>query len=377
MECRFVAASSWPIGSVPPVSHFHDRRSLPGMTKGAFDETDKMTPAGEKGRHPSEAELSVIIPVHNEASNLDALLKRLMPVLTRCAASFEILFVDDGSSDDTLARLRAAHDADPRIRALSLSRNFGKEAAIAAGLDHAAGSAAVIMDADLQHPPELIETFVARWREGYKNVYAQRVDHSLYGPVRRILTQRFYKLFGSVGETRLPAGAGDFRLLDAQAVAALRAMREHARFSKGLYAWIGFKSVGVAFEPDPRLHGASRFSYRRLMSLALDGLTSFSTTPLRVWTYAGLATSAWALAMASFYLIRTLIYGVDVPGYASLIVSITFFAGVQLLSLGFIGEYIGRIFTEVKKRPLYVIEEHVGLDSKSEHHGIEQAPSHR
>ncbi len=315
--------------------------------------------AGE-GRQP---QLTVITPVFNESRNIEALLKRLVPVLERCVASFQILFVDDGSTDDTLDRLRAANCADSRILALSLSRNFGKEVAIAAGLDHARGAAAVIMDADLQHPPELIETFVARWKEGYKNVYAQRVDHGVYNPLRRLLTQRFYKLFGSVGDTRLPEGAGDFRLLDARAVAALRTMREHARFSKGLYAWIGFKSVSVPFDVEARAHGESKFSYRKLTHLALDGLMSFSTLPLKVWSYIGLTTSLLALTLAGFYLIRTLMFGVDVPGYASLIVSITFFAGIQLLSLGIIGEYIGRIFAEVKRRPLYLIEERVGLDS--------------
>jgi glycosyltransferase involved in cell wall biosynthesis len=312
--------------------------------------------------HAKPPELTVITPVCNESRNIAALLERLVPVLERCAASFEIIFVDDGSTDDTLERLRAAYAADSRIRALSLSRNFGKEVAIAAGLDHARGAATIIMDADLQHPPELIEMFVARWREGYKNVFAQRLDHGVYSPLRRLLTQRFYKLFGSVGDTRLPEGAGDFRLLDARAVAALRTMREHARFSKGLYAWIGFKSVSVPFDVEARVHGESKFSYRKLTHLALDGLMSFSTLPLKVWSYIGLATSLLALTLAGFYLIRTLILGVDVPGFASLIVSITFFAGIQLLSLGIIGEYIGRIFAEVKRRPLYLIEERVGLD---------------
>jgi glycosyltransferase involved in cell wall biosynthesis len=325
-----------------------------------------MTVAGAAGAAMRAVELSIVAPVYNESRNVDALLRRLVPVLERCAASFEVIFVDDGSTDDTLNQLRAAHRADRRVRALSLSRNFGKEIAIAAGLDHARGAAAVIIDADLQHPPELIETFVARWREGYKNVFAQQIDRAVYSPLRRILTRRFYKLFGSVGDTRLPDGAGDFRLLDAQAVAALRAMREHARFSKGLYAWIGFKSTGVPFDPGPRLHGGSKFSYRKLTHLALNGIMSFSTMPLRVWTYVGLATSAWALTLAAFYFTRTLIYGIDVPGYASLIVSITFFAGIQLLSLGIIGEYIGRIFAEVKRRPLYLIEERLGFGPSHE-----------
>ena len=320
-------------------------------------------------------ELSVITPAFNESKNIDAMLKRLVPVLMRCVASFEVIFIDDGSTDDTLERLRAANQEDSRVRALSLSRNFGKEIAIAAGLDHAAGAATVIMDADLQHPPELIETFVARWRDGYKNVFAQQIGHNLYSPLRRILTQRFYRLFGSVGETRLPEGAGDFRLLDSQAVAALQKMREHARFSKGLYAWIGFKSIGVPFDAEPRLYGTTKFSYRRLTHLALDGLMSFSTIPLRVWTYIGLATSVLALTLAAFYLVRTLIFGADVPGYASLMVSITFFAGVQLLSLGIIGEYIGRIFGEVKRRPLYLIEERVGFSVLAEENSFARLPS--
>jgi polyisoprenyl-phosphate glycosyltransferase len=349
-----------------------DGRERSGSQRGSqqgvvpIDEAAQMTTPGAEPTGPKGVELSVISPVHNESKNIEPLLKRLVPVLERCVASFEIIFIDDGSTDDTLDRLRSAHRIDGRICALSLSRNFGKEIAITAGLDHVTGAATVIIDADLQHPPELIETFVARWREGYKNVFGQRIDRTLYSPLRRILTQRFYKLFGSVGETRLPQGAGDFRLLDAQAVAALRVMREHARFSKGLYAWIGFKSIGVPFDVAPRLYGGSKFSYRKLTLLALNGLMSFSIIPLRLWTYVGLATSAWALAMAAYYLIRTLIFGVDVPGFASLIVSIAFFAGVQLLSLGIIGEYIGGIFAEVKRRPLYLIEEQVGIGSSAE-----------
>jgi glycosyltransferase involved in cell wall biosynthesis len=320
-------------------------------------------------------ELSVVAPVYNESNNIDALVRRLVPVLERCVTSFEIIFVDDGSTDTTLECLRSAHCAEPRIRALSLSRNFGKEIAIAAGLDHAKGAATVIMDADLQHPPELIETFVARWRDGYKNIFAQRSGQTAYSPLRRILTRRFYKLFGSVGETRLPEGAGDFRLLDLRAVEALRAMREQARFSKGLYAWIGFKSIAVPFDSAPRHRGISKFSYRKLTNLALDGLMSFSTLPLKVWSYIGLATSVLALSLATFYLIRTLIFGVDVPGYASLIVSITFFAGIQLLSLGILGEYIGRIFAEVKRRPLYLIEERVGFGLSAEEDSLARPPS--
>ena len=305
-------------------------------------------------------ELTVIIPVLNEAENIAPLLARLVPILNRCVASYEIVFVDDGSTDATLMAIARAHAADPSVGAISLSRNFGKEVAIAAGLDHASGAASVIIDADLQHPPEMIETFVARWREGYKNVYGQRVDRSDDSALRRALTQRFYRIFGSVGETRLPEGAGDFRLLDAQAVAALRALRERARFNKGLYAWIGFKSIGVPFDVETRAFGQSKFSYRKLTRFALDGLMSFSTLPLMVWTYIGTIISVIAMATAVYFVAHTLISGTDVPGFASLIVSITFLAGIQLLSLGVLGEYIGRIFAEVKGRPLYIVECRIG-----------------
>lgn len=309
---------------------------------------------------PARPDVSVIVPVLNEAENIAPLLGRLQPILARCVDSYEIIFIDDGSSDGTLESIARAAAQDPRVGALSFSRNFGKEVAIAAGLDQALGRASIILDADLQHPPEMIETFVAKWREGYKNVYGQRIDRSADSPLRRALTQRFYKIFGSFGETTLPEGAGDFRLLDAQAVTALRALRERARFNKGLYAWIGFKSIGVPFDVEERAHGQSKFSYRKLTRFALDGLMSFSTLPLMVWTYVGTIISVVSFGGAVYFVGDTLISGVDVPGFASLIVSVTFLAGVQLLSLGILGEYIGRIFAEVKGRPLYIVEQRVG-----------------
>lgn len=309
---------------------------------------------------PRRAELSVIVPVLNEQDNIVPLLARLTPILARCVASYEIIFVDDGSTDGTLAAIARAHQVDPAVGAVALSRNFGKEVAIAAGLDHAAGAASVIIDADLQHPPEMIEQFVAHWREGYKNVYGQRIDRSGDTALRRTLTQRFYKIFGSVGETRLPEGAGDYRLLDAQAVEALRRLRERARFNKGLYAWIGFKSIGVPFQVAERHIGYSKFSYRKLTRFALDGLMSFSTLPLMVWTWIGTVISVMSLCSAVYFVAETMVFGVDVPGFASLIVSVTFLAGIQLLSLGVLGEYIGRIFAEVKGRPLYIVEQSLG-----------------
>jgi polyisoprenyl-phosphate glycosyltransferase len=311
-------------------------------------------------REDRQPELSVVVPVLNESENIRPLLQRLLPVIEHAARGFEVIFVDDGSTDDTLDVLRELHSRDRRITAISFSRNFGKEIAIAAGLDHAAGRAAIVMDADLQHPPETVAEFVAKWREGYKNVFAQRRDRYADSRLRRALTQRFYHLFDVFGETNLPPGAGDFRLLDRQAIEALARMRERARFSKGLYAWIGFKSIGVPYDVAERAAGTSKFSYRKLTRFALDGLMSFSTIPLRVWTYIGFAISFLSLSLTVYFLLRTLIYGVDVPGFASLMVSVTFLSGIQLLSLGVLGEYVGRIFAEVKRRPLYLVAERIG-----------------
>jgi len=322
-----------------------------------------MTEAGVKAR----PQIGVVIPVYNEADNIEGLVRRLVPVLERVSTSFAVVFVDDGSRDGTMAALRRANAADPRLTAVSFSRNFGKEIAIAAGLDHCDADAVVIMDADLQHPPEVIEAFVAKWREGFKNVYGQRKDRMNESALRRMFARNFYKMFAMFGETPLPEGAGDFRLLDRQAVLALRSMGERARFSKALYAWIGFKSVGVPFDVAERASGVSKFDIGKLTRFALDGLMSFSTLPLMVWTYVGMIVSVISLAMALTFIVQTLVYGVDVPGYASLIVSVTFLGGIQLLSLGVLGEYIGRIFAEVKRRPLYLVAERLGAPDEADH----------
>lgn len=305
-------------------------------------------------------DISVVIPVFNEAANLRPLAARLVPALEGAGVTFEAIFVDDGSHDESLDELRALCAAEPRFRALSFSRNFGKEVAIAAGLDHARGRATVIMDSDLQHPPEVIAQFVERWREGYKNVYGQRADRATDPKMRTVFTELFYHVLEKFGDVSLPSGAGDFRLLDRQAVDALLSMRERARFNKGLYAWIGFKSIGVPFEVESRASGQSKFNFARLVRFALDGLMSFSSIPLKVWTWVGLAISGFALTMAAYYFVRTMLFGVDTPGFPSLIVSIAFFSGVQLISLGVLGEYIARIFNEVKGRPLYLVAEEVG-----------------
>jgi glycosyltransferase involved in cell wall biosynthesis len=313
-----------------------------------------------KERSVASPELSVVIPVYNEGSNVGPLCARVGPVLDRVTSAWEIVFVDDGSEDDTLAHIKAQTALDPRIGAVSFSRNFGKEIAIAAGLDHARGEAVVIMDADLQHPPEMIEAFVERWREGYVMVYGQRTDRSDETRFKRSSANLFYRLFRQFGETSLPEGAGDFRLIDRRGVEVLKALGERARFSKGLYAWIGFRSIGVPFAVEERRHGATKWNFRRLFRFAFDGITSFTTVPLRVWTYLGIVISILSIMTALYFTIRTLLFGTDLPGFPSLIVSVMFFAGVQLMSLGIIGEYVGRIFAEVKRRPLYVVAERLG-----------------
>ena len=311
-------------------------------------------------------ELSVVVPVFNEEANIPLLVARLTPVLERCAASYEILFINDGSRDLTFDVIRELGSRNPHVRGVSFSRNFGKEVAIAAGIDHARGRGVILIDADLQHPPEIIEAFAAKWREGYDMVYGQRVDRASDGPVRRFFARFFYRLFAEFGETPLPEGAGDFRLMDRKVVNALKRLPERARFSKGLYAWVGFKSVGIPFEVGERIHGASKWSLRQLFRFALDGISTFSTLPLKIATYAGVLISIFAMIYAAVFLLRTLLIGADVPGFPSLIVSVMFFSGVQLIFLGIIGEYVGRIFAEVKRRPLYIVAEETGGPAPAE-----------
>jgi glycosyltransferase involved in cell wall biosynthesis len=312
----------------------------------------------------TDRSLTIIIPVLNECDGLTVLIKRLPPVLDQLTPNWQVLFVDDGSTDDTLMRIRAHAAIDKRITAIALSRNFGKEIAIAAGLRYATGDAAIIMDADLQHPPEVLSAFVERWLEGYEVVYGQRVDRNIESPARRFLARLFYRTYNAIVETDIPEGAGDFRLLDRKAVDAMNAIGETSRFNKGLYSWIGFKSIGVPFTVAERLYGQSKWRFGKLMSFAIDGLTSFTTLPLRVWSLLGVIISLCAMTYAVYIVIETLLYGGDVPGYASLIVSIMFFSGVQLISLGVLGQYIGRVYEEVKERPLFIITEAIGMDEK-------------
>jgi glycosyltransferase involved in cell wall biosynthesis len=307
--------------------------------------------------------VSVIIPVVNEQDGLDALHSRLLPVMETLGCDWDVLFIDDGSTDNTLSKLKELNHRDPRIRAVSLSRNFGKERAVAAGLHYATGNAAILIDADLQHPPEVLHEFIERWRDGYDIVYGQRLDREVNWTLRDAFALGFYALFRSLSHMPLPDGSGDFRLLSRKAINAMNQIGERARFNKGLYSWIGFKTIGVEYMPAERLHGRPKWRPRQLIEFAIDGITAFSTIPLRVWSYLGFVISVAALAYAIYFLVSTLVFGADLPGFPSLIISIMFLSGVQLISLGVLGEYLGRVYEEVKERPLYLVAEEVGIQN--------------
>ncbi len=305
--------------------------------------------------------LSVVLPMHNEAENVQPLFARLIPTLERLGVPYEVICVDDGSRDDCWARLLVVRQSNPRIRLLRFSRNFGKEMAMTAGLRHANGRAVVLMDSDLQHPPELIEQFYTQWQAGAQVVYGVRQSRDTDPPLRRWLTRCFYRILDSMSEVPLPRDAGDFRLMDRIVVETLNQMDERTRFMKGLYSWVGFRQVALPFETAARHAGTSTFSKLKLFRFALDGIVSFSTLPLRVWSWLGLLVAAVAVGYGAFILVMTLLYGVDVPGYASLMVATLFLGGVQLICLGVLGDYLGRVFSEVKRRPLYVLSDSAGF----------------
>ena len=310
--------------------------------------------------------VTVLFPVLDEERAVPELGRRLPDVLDPLDVDWSVIFIDDGSRDQTLDAIRALHNTDTRFTAISLSRNFGKEIAIAAGLRAARGDACIIMDADLQHPPEVLTSFISRWREGYDIVYGQRLDRRTDGPIYRFFAKRFYRLFNLIVDSDVPEGAGDFRLLSRRATDAMNTLTETARFNKGLYSWIGFKSIGVPYTVGDRAHGTSRWNLRKLIHYAIDAVTSFTTLPLRVWSLLGIALSLIAIVYSVIFLASTIIFGVDRPGFPSLIISVMFFSGAQLISLGILGEYLGRVYEEVKARPLYIVAERVGLEPEDE-----------
>jgi len=310
--------------------------------------------------------LSVLIPIFNELALLPELFDRLDSVLEKLEFEYEIICVDDGSNDDSLKFLLEKANRDPRIKVVSFSRNFGKEAALTAAIDYASGDAVIPLDADLQHPPELISRLVEEWQQGHDVVHARRASRAGENAVKRLSAVCFYKIFNLLSETKLPQGAGDFCLLSRRAADVVRQLPEKDRFMKGLFAWPGFNSTMVEYESVKRTAGSSRFSFWTLWNFAISGVTSFSSIPIRVGTYIGLFISFISILYGLYIVLRTVIHGIDVPGYASLMAIILFLGGVQLFFLGILGEYLGRIFKEVKGRPCYVVAQATGFDEDIE-----------
>ncbi|KGE03071.1 glycosyltransferase family 2 protein [Pseudohaliea rubra] len=300
--------------------------------------------------------VTIVIPVFNERAVLPALHRRLAEVLAAAGERSELLFVDDGSDDGSGPWLEALAAEDSRVSLLSLSRNFGKEAAVSAGLDHARGEAVIVIDADLQDPPELIPELLRRWREGFDIVYTVRASRRGESWLKVGSARWFYRVMGRLSAVPVPADAGDYRLLSRRAVDAVRALPESHRYLKGLYAWVGFPQACVTYHREARAAGKSKWSYWRLWNHALDGITSFSAAPLKLATWLGLATSTLAFLYGLYLLLRTLLYGNPVPGYPSLLIVVLFLGGVQLICLGIIGEYLGRTYDESKRRPLYLVK---------------------
>lgn len=302
--------------------------------------------------------ISVVCPMYNEAEVLEEFFSRLTPVLDKVApGAYEIVCVDDGSVDATVARLCEIKEQIPQIRVLKLSRNFGKEAAMSAGIDHCAGEVVIPIDADLQDPPELIEQMYAKYLEGFHVVLAKRKDRSSDSFLKRVTAESFYKVHNKMSNVQMPDNVGDFRLMSRQAVEAVCQLNESQRFMKGLFSWVGYPTATVEYVREERAAGDTKFNGWKLWNFAIEGITSFSTAPLKIWTYMGLIVSVIAFLYATFIVSRTLILGVDVPGYASLLTVALFLGGIQLIGIGVIGEYVGRIYMETKNRPNYIVHE--------------------
>ncbi len=336
---------------------------------GFHSQTDP--PAGTRPPEPASGgqtgpTLSIVVAAYNEEDVLDLFFARLEEVLGGIGESYEIVCVNDGSRDRTAEILASASQRDARIKVINLARNFGKELALTAGLDHTSGRAVVPLDADLQDPPELISEFVRLWREGYDVVYAVRNARDTDSWLKRNTAAAFYAMLNRVSNVDIPKNAGDFRLMDRRVVEALKGLRERNRFMKGLFSWVGFRQTSVEYNRPRRAAGKTKFNYWKLWNFALDGITGYSTAPLRAATYFGLAFAVLAMLYGIILLVRTLMYGTDVPGYASTMVAVIFMGGIQLLVLGIIGEYLGRLYSEAKQRPLYIVDSALGFDDDAD-----------
>jgi glycosyltransferase involved in cell wall biosynthesis len=305
--------------------------------------------------------VSVVVPIFNEEDGLDYLFDRLLTVFKQADLAYEIICVNDGSRDCSLKKLIDFHHQNPAIKVVNLSRNFGKEVALTAGIDFATGDVVIPIDADLQDPPELILEMIEQWQAGFDVVYATRRSRQGESFAKKLTASAFYQTIGRMTKIKIPPNTGDFRLMDRQVVEALKQLPERTRFMKGLFTWVGFRQTAIVFDREPRHQGISKWNYWKLWNFALDGIFSFSFIPLQIWSYLGLLVSTISLTYALFLVIRTLLFGIDLPGYASLMVAVLFLGGVQLISLGVIGEYLARVYEETKERPLYFVRDVYGL----------------
>ena len=302
--------------------------------------------------------LTVVVPAFNESAGLREFHARLAAVLDTLDLGCSVLYVDDGSGDDTYAIMCGLREADPRVATLRLSRNFGKELALTAGLDHVDADAAIVIDADLQDPPELIPTFVTHWLEGFDVVYGTRESRAGETGFKKFTAATFYRVMGRLSQTPVPRDTGDFRLLSRRALDALKQVRERQRFMKGLFAWVGYRQKAVVYPRDPRFAGKSAWNYWKLWNFAIDGITSFSGAPLKVATYLGVSVALLAFVFGIWIIAKALLFGDAVQGFPTIMITILFLGGVQLIALGVIGEYLGRLYVESKQRPLYLVDEY-------------------
>jgi glycosyltransferase involved in cell wall biosynthesis len=328
--------------------------------------------------HRLRNQFCVIVPAFNEATGIEEFHRRLSAVM-QTLGTWQVIYVNDGSTDDTLAILKHLRENDPHVALVNLSRNFGKELAMTAGLDHAVGEAVIVIDADLQDPPEVIPLLVAAWRDGHDVVYAQRSIRTGETWLKKTTANLFYRLMQDIGNVKLPRNTGDFRLMSWRVVEAVRSLREGHRFMKGLFAWVGFPSKAILYERAPRHAGTTKWNYWKLWNFAIEGITSFTVMPLKVASYLGLAVSAFAAMFILQLVVRTVLFGNPVAGYPSLMAAVLFLGGVQLLTLGVIGEYLGRVFNETKQRPLYLVESFLppdpGRGIASQDHWVRQGPA--
>ncbi|MBV8802044.1 MAG: glycosyltransferase family 2 protein [Gammaproteobacteria bacterium] len=310
--------------------------------------------------------ISCVVPVFNEEANIIPFITQLNVCLSELTKTFEIIIIDDGSKDSTLEKAQHLAKINPAIKLISFSRNFGKESALTAGLEHSSGDVTIILDADFQHPLEVLPLFLQKWSTGYDMVYGIRENRDNESRAKRSFAKLFYWLMEKMTQIDIPSNAGDFRLLDRKIVTTLNRFKEHSRFMKGLYAWVGFKKIAISYSVQERAAGKSSWGFVKLTELAITGITSFSNVPLRIWGFIGFIISLLSLIYAVYIIAVTLIYGADLPGFPTLAAAIMFFGGIQLLSIGILGEYIARIFSEVKNRPNYIIDVKQGFDTKNE-----------